>query len=226
MLPKTSACSQTDYEEHWEKEFENGADEIVHISISAKSSVSNAQANQAKVKFGGKVRVIDSMALSSGQGLLALKAADMRDAGASAEEIETTLNELRYHVNTSFIPDRLDYLFKGGRCSRMQMYGANILGIHPLIDMIDGALQSNGKYKGKMPVIIKKYVADLAQRYPSYDRTRCFITHSSADEPLVEAAREAVKEYFDFETVYETVAGSIITSHCGKNTLGVLFIHD
>ena len=225
MLPRTSAASVTDYEEFFEEHLK-GADELIHFSISQKSSVSHTVACQAAEKFAGKVHVIDSMALSTGQGLLVLKAADMRDAGATADEIVETINDLRPFVNTSFIPDRLDYLFKGGRCSRMQMYGANLLGIHPLIDMVDGALTSAGKYKGKMPMIIKKYVADLAAKYPKYDKTRCFITHSSADEEIVQAAKEAVAANFDFEVVEETIAGSIITSHCGKNTLGVLFIHE
>ena len=224
MLPKTSAASVTDYEEFFAEQLKT-ADEIIHFSISSKSSVSHTVACQAAKSFDGKVQVIDSMALSSGQGLLVLKAADMRDAGASSAEIVEVVNDLRLKVNTSFIPDRLDYLFKGGRCSRMQMYGANILKIHPLIDMVDGALTSAGKYKGQMTAIIKKYVADLAAKYPAYDKTRCFITHSSADEEIVQAAREAVAANFSFDVVEETVAGSIITSHCGKNTLGVLFIH-
>lgn len=225
ILPKTSAASITDYEEFFAEQLKT-ADEVIHFNISAKSSVSHSVACQAAESFEGKVHVIDSMALSTGQGLLVLKAADMRDAGATADEIVETILALRSKVNTSFIPDRLDYLHKGGRCSRMQMYGANLLGIHPLIDMVDGALTSAGKYKGKMPMIIKKYVADLAAKYPSYDKTRCFITHSSADEELVRAAREAVAANFNFDVVEETVAGSIITSHCGKNTLGVLFIYE
>ena len=67
-------------------------------------------------------------------------------------------------------------------------------------------------------------MSDLAAKYPEYDRTRCFITHSSADESVIEVARQKVKELFSFDEVLETVAGSVITGHCGRNTLGVLFI--
>ena len=74
-------------------------------------------AKQAAESFGGKVRVIDSMALSSGQGLLVMKAADLRDEGKSTDEIVEAVEEIRTHVNTSFIPDSLDYLHKGGRVS-------------------------------------------------------------------------------------------------------------
>ena len=225
MLPKTNAPSIAEYQEFFEEQLKQ-ADALVHFNISAQSSGSHNMAVQAAETFQGKVRVIDSMALSSGQGLLVLKAADMRDEGKSLDEIEDMILALRERVNTSFIPDRLDYLYKGGRCSKMEMFGANILKIHPLIYMENGKLVPGKKYRGKMSFLIKQYVEDLKNMYPDYDKTRCFVTHSSADKELVDAAKEKVKELFEFDEVIETVAGSIITSHCGQGTLGVLFIYN
>ncbi len=222
-LPKTSAPSIGDYEEFF-GQFVSAGETVIHFDISAKSSSSNEHAVVAAEKFGGKVFVVDTKALSSGQGLLVMKAYDLLQQGMSPEEVVKTVNALRPKVNTSFIPDRLDYLYKGGRCSRMTMYGANLLKIHPLIEMDDGQLVPGKKYRGNMDKCITAYIRDLAERYPKYDRTRCFITHSSADASLVEVAKKQVSEYFDFDTVLETVAGSVITGHCGRNTLGVLFI--
>lgn len=223
MLPKTSARSMVDYEEFFAENLK-GADEIVHFSISSKSSVSHNVAKQAAEAFGGRVVVIDSEALSSGQGLLVMKACELAAQGKSAAEIEAQVNPLRSKVNTSFIPDHLDYLYKGGRCSKMEMYGANILKIHPMIFMQDGALGVKRKYRGSMKRCISNYIEDLHAEYPSYDKTRCFVTHSNADEDLVELAVKKVKEMFNFDEVVVTVAGSVITGHCGRNTLGVLFI--
>ncbi len=225
ILPKTAAPSIGDYEDFFKKELE-GYDALIHFNISSKSSGSHGFAKQAAEAFGGKVHVIDSKALSSGQGLLVLKACDMRDEGKSAEEIVQEIHFLRERVNTSFVPDNLDYLHKGGRVSGMVKTVAGMFKIHPLIYMDDGQLVPGKKYKGKMNVLIKQYVEDLKQQYPDYDRSRCFVTHSTADADLVEAAKEKVKEIFDFEEIIETVAGSIITSHCGKGTLGVLFIYN
>ena len=225
VLPKTAAPSIGDYEEFFAK-FVDAGDEVIHFNISAKSSGSHNMATQAAESFGGKVRVIDSMALSSGQGLLVLKAADMRDAGNSVDDIVEAVNALRERVNTSFIPDRLDYLYKGGRCSKMEMFGANILKIHPLIYMEEGKLVPGKKYRGKMSFIIKQYIDDLKELYPNYEKTRCFVTHSSADPELVATAIQKVKETFEFDEVIETVAGSIVTSHCGRGTLGVLFVYE
>ena len=225
VLPKTSAPSIGEYEEFFKKELE-GYDELIHFNISSKSSGSHNFAKAAAESFGGKVRVIDSKALSTGQGLLVLKACDLRDEGKTSEEIEGAILELRERVNTSFVPDNLDYLHKGGRVSGMVKTVAGMFKIHPMIYMENGQLVPGKKYKGKMNVLIKQYVEDLKNQYPNYDKSRCFITHSTAERDLVEAAIAQVKECFDFDEVIETVAGSIITSHCGKGTLGVLFIYN
>ncbi len=225
VLPKTSAPSIGDYEDFFTQELA-GYDELVHFNLSAKASSSHNFAVEAAKSFGGKVRVIDSKALSSGQGLLVLKAADMRDEGKTGEEIENAIFELRDRTNTSFVPDALDYLHKGGRCSGMTMLAANLLKIHPKIVMVDGKLESAGKYKGNMDRCITRYIEELRASYPSYDRSRCFVTHSNAEKELVDVAKAKVAELFDFEEVIETVAGSIVTSHCGKGTLGVLFIYN
>ena len=225
ILPKTSAPSIGDYEEFFAEQLKLG-EEVIHFNISAKSSGSHNMAKQAAESFNGKVRVIDSKALSTGQGLLVLKACDMRDAGKSSAEIEEAINELKQRVNTSFVPDSLDYLHKGGRVSGMIKVVAGMFKIHPLIYMEDGQLVPGKKYKGRMDVLLKQYVQDLKEMYPNYDKSRCFITHSSAEENVVNVAKEKVKELFEFDEVIETVAGSIITSHCGKGTLGVLFIYE
>ncbi len=225
MLPKTSAPSIGDYEDFFAAQLKE-ADEVIHFNISSKSSGSHNMAKQAAESFGGKVRVIDSKALSTGQGLLVLKACDMRDEGKSSAEIEATIDELKTRVNTSFVPDSLDYLHKGGRVSGMIKVVAGMFKIHPLIYMDDGQLVPGKKYKGRMDVLLKQYVQDLKELYPNYDKSRCFITHSSAEKNVVDVAKEKVKELFDFDEVIETVAGSIITSHCGKGTLGVLFVYN
>ena len=224
-LPKTAAPSIGEYEDFFTKELA-GYDALIHINISSKSSGSHNFAKTAAESFGGKVFVVDSKALSSGQGLLVLKACDMRDEGKSAEEIVATLEEIRGRINTSFVPDNLDYLHKGGRVSGMVKTVAGMFKIHPQILMEDGQLVPGKKYKGKMSVLIKQYVDDLKELYPDYDKGRCFVTHSCADRELVEAAMAKVKEVFEFDEIIETVAGSIITSHCGKGTLGVLFIYN
>lgn len=224
-LPKTAAPSVSDYEDFF-AEYVNAGKTVVHFNISSKTSGSYGFACTAAKQFEGRVFVVDSQALSTGQGLLVMKACDLRNDGRSAQEIFDTVNNLRANVNTSFIPDTLRYLYMGGRCSTLSYYGSKVLSIHPMISMKDGVLYPKKKYMGKMDRCIKNYINDLCEEYQSYDKTRCFITHSSADRELVEQAKKLVKELFGFNEIIETVAGSVVTGHCGRNTLGVLFIFD
>ena len=225
-LPKTAAGSVDEYESFFGENL-NGYDALIHFNISSCASSSCSAATNAAERFGGKVRVIDSRALSTGQGLLVLKACDLAAQGLTAEQIEQKINSLRALVNTSFVPDALDYLHKGGRCSLAALIGAKVLKLHRMIcEDENGQLIAKKKYMGNMQRCIKAYVADLKMQYPKYDKTRCFITHSSADAELVELAKNLVAENFMFDEVIETVAGSIVTSHCGRNTLGVLFISE
>ena len=225
ILPKTSAPSVGEYEEFFAEQLK-GYDELIHFNISSKSSGSHNFAVLASESFNGKVKVIDSKALSTGQGLLVLAACDLRDEGKSSDEIVAAINELKTRVNTSFVPDSLDYLHKGGRVSGMVKVAASMFKIHPQILMEDGQLVPGKKYMGKMQMCLPRYIQDLKEAYPNYDKKRCFITHSSADKEIVDIAKAKVKELFDFDEVIETVAGSIITSHCGKGTLGVLFVYN
>lgn len=224
VLPKTAAGTTEEYSQFFAENL-TGNDALIHFNISSNASSSCSSACIAAKQFGGKVHVIDSLALSTGQGLLVLKACDLIKEGLGAQEICDRINALRTKVNTSFVPDALDYLHKGGRCSLAALIGAKVLKLHPMIcEDEKGQLVAKKKYIGGMARCIKAYAADLKEQYPAYDKTRCFITHSSADKELVDLAKSLVAEYFSFDEVLETVAGSIVTSHCGRNTLGILFI--
>ena len=225
VLPKTGAPSAEEYTEFFTGNLK-GFDALIHFNISSKASSSHDNAKIASGGFGGKVFAVDSEALSTGQGLLVLKACDLAAEGKSPKEIVETVNALRPKVNTSFVPDVLDFLHKGGRCSLATLIGAKALRLHPLIAMKEGQLHAAKKYMGGMKGCLKAYIKDLAEKYPRYDARRCFITHSCCEPELVEMVKAQVKETFAFEEVLETFAGSVVTSHCGKGTLGVLFISE
>lgn len=222
-LPKTCAITIEEYVAFFERELTEN-DIVIHFNISSKASSSNSNAVIAAEQFGGRVHAIDTLALSTGQGLLVLKACEMARSGATDAEIVRTVNELRPKVNTSFVPDALDYLHKGGRCSLASMLGAKILKLHPMIKMRDGQLYAAKKYMGDIDKCLKNYITELAKEYPKYDKSRCFITHSQCEPETVKKVREIVAEKFEFDEIIETIAGCVVTSHCGRGTLGVLFI--
>ena len=225
ILPKTSAVSSYAFREHFEKLLKE-CDQVLHVSISQHLSAcwQNASLAGSELK---NVYVVDGGALSTGTSLLAMKARDLLDAGTDIREVIRILEGLVPNDQTSFVVDKLEYLYKGGRCSGLTLLGANLLKIHPILNMQEGYLKpAKEKLRGNMDKVVRNYIEYLHERYPTPDRTRAFITHTEMDPELVEIAKRATRELFDFETVYETMAGSTITCHCGKGTLGLLFLND
>ena len=222
-LPKTSAINEMQYKEYFESLL-NEYDAVVHLSLSSglTSSTSHAQTAAEKLK---NVYVIDSKSLSTGIGLLVLYAAELADKGEDAETIVKKVEQRVPYVQASFVVERLDYLYKGGRCSALSLFGANLLKIRPQIVVADGKMKPAKKYRGKMEKVIENYCADTLAEFNNADKTRAFVTYTTATPEMVEAAHNAL-EKAGFKEIYESTAGGTITSHCGEHVLGILYIND
>ncbi len=224
-LPKTAAVTVEDYLTAFRRILErNPADEIICITISAKFSSCYQNACIAAEET-GHVTVIDSMNLSTGIGHVILTAAELIEENKTVPEIAEILrNDIIPNVDASFIIDRLDYLHKGGRCSAVAALGANLLKLKPCIEVRNGEMSVRKKYRGNFVHCVTEYAKDRLAERDSIDNHRIFITHAAASKEAVSAAENAVRESGRFEAIVETQAGSTISSHCGPNTLGVLFI--
>lgn len=173
-----------------------------------------------------RVHVVDSMNLSTGIGLLVIKAAIMASEGRTAEQILLKLEELIPKVRASFVVDTLVYLHRGGRCSGLASMLGSALKLHPRIVVSDGKMSNDKKYRGRLQSVLMSYVKDLTEDMKHADRERVFITHSGCDRETVEAVREYIASLDYFDEILETRAGGVISSHCGPGTLGVLFISE
>lgn len=222
-LPKTAAVTEDYYTNMFSKMLEN-ADHVIHFNISNEMSVTHTNACHAAESFNGKVTVIDSKTLSTGTALLALKTCEMIEENKELEQIKQEINNLVPKVQASFILDKLNYLHKGGRCSSVALLGANLLKIKPCIEVNDGKMGMARKYFGAFPKNVEKYVEDTLVKYPNYDDTRVFLTHTEIDPQIVESVKTILKEKANFKEILETTAGSTITSHCGSNTIGIIYI--
>lgn len=224
-LPKTAAVTVEDYLTAFRRILErNPADEIICITISAKFSSCYQNACIAAEET-GHVTVIDSMNLSTGIGHVILTAAELIEENKTVPEIAEILrNDIIPNVDASFIIDRLDYLHKGGRCSAVAALGANLLKLKPCIEVRNGEMSVSKKYRGNFVHCVTEYAKDRLAERDSIDNHRIFITHAAASKDAVSAAENAVRESGRFEAIVETQAGSTISSHCGPNTLGVLFV--
>ena len=222
ILPKTSAINEAQYAEFFEESLK-GYDALIHFNLSSEisSACSHAKAAAESMK---NVYVVDTRSLSTGIALLAIYARELAESGKSAEEIYNLCSGRTKDVQASFVVKKLDYLHKGGRCSSIALLGANLLQIRPEIVLNDGKMMSAKKYMGKMEKVIEKYCRDVLSDNPNPDKKYAFVTYTTASEEMVNTAKTALQNA-GFETIYETTAGATITSHCGENTLGILFLN-
>lgn len=220
MLPKTAARSIADYTEFFTKL--GTENEIIHFTISSDMSSSLQNAVIAAREVGEHVHIIDSRNLSTGISLLILDACELRDAGKSAQEIISEIERRIPLIRASFVVDTLDYLRMGGRCSSVAALGANMLKLHPCIEVQDGKMGVTGKYRGKLSKVIKDY-ADDKLALENIDQRNIFVTHTKCDREIIDAVIEKIKAMGIFENIHETEAGCTINSHCGPGTLGVLY---
>lgn len=222
-LPKTNAVNEEAFKEHFAKIL-NDYDAIIHFDISSEMSSAYQNAVNASKNF-KNVYVVDSRTLSTAISLEAFYAKKLTETMDDPAKIVELVKKRIPAVQASFIIERLDYLYKGGRCSGLALLGANLLKIRPEIEVLNGNMKNTEKFRGKMADCVTKYCRATLEKYNHPDKSVIFITHSVADKELVDAAKAVVSEY-GFENVYETTAGCTVSSHCGKNTLGILYIND
>ena len=204
--------------------FAENNDEVIFIGISEDMSATCQVARLAAEDLDYKnIHVVNSMNLSTGVGLQVLRAAEMAMEGKSADEIVKVIEENRPKVRASFVVDTLTYLHRGGRCSAVTALIGNVLALKPEITVNNGKMGVAKKYRGKQSGVVIKYATDLKEHLLAADPHRVFITHSGISDEVLESVRSFLEELNYFENICITRAGGVISSHCGPNTLGVLF---
>ena len=222
-LPKTSAINVAEYREAFTRALET-SDAVIHFNIS--SDFSSCHQNACIAAEGLNVWCIDSRNLSTGITMLLAEGFDRAEAGMEPGQIAQELRQRVDKVDVSFIVDRLDYLYKGGRCSALAMLGANVLHIRPCIEVKDGKMGVCRKYRGSYERCLRQYIADRMRSKDDVKPRRIFLTHTGVAAQAVEAVREMVLQEVPFAEVYEVRAGCSITSHCGENTFGIIMYHE
>lgn len=223
--PKTSAVGFDEATDVIKQVIETD-DEMIIFTISGKMSTTLTVFKMVVEELGlqDRISVIDSANLSTGAGLLVLKAASMVKEGKSRAEICETIEGLKEKVRASFVVDTLTYLHRGGRCSSVAALAGGVLKLHPKIVVSEGAMNADKKYRGKMDKVILDYVKDMDTELKEADSERVFITHSGCDQEIIDKVYNYLKDMNRFEEILITRAGGVISSHCGPGTLGVLYI--
>lgn len=219
-LPKTSAPPPADFFAMFKKHADRG-DDVVHIAMNSKFSSSYQNACIAAQEF-SNVYVVDTFTLSSAEGLLVLRAAEMRDAGKSAKEIYDRIEIDKTKIQTNVLLDTLEFAYRGGRASMLQMFGANLLKLRPCL-LLDthGVLSVRKKFRGNYEQVCKEYIRFVLEQ-PNIDSERAFLSTTGMDQELFNSLKKMVQDSGVFKEVLTSRAGCSMTVHTGPNTL-VLF---
>ena len=221
--PKTSAVNIARSKEILQP-FMDAGEDIIFFGISSKmSGTCNVIKMISMQDDYDRLFVIDSANLSTGIGLQVLRAAELAAKGLSAEEIVADIESKKQNVRASFVIDTLTFLARGGRCSALTAMMANTLRLHPMISVREGAMGVGKKFTGKMEVALNKYFDSLKPELANADPARVFITHSGCSEKIIQSVYDKLSELNYFDEILITQAGGVISSHCGPNTLGVLY---
>ncbi len=223
--PKTAAASLGEVMDTFQPYLDKG-NEIICFSISDSMSSIGSVMRMAvdELEAEDSVHIIDSANLSTGIGLLVIEAAVMIKEGKGAREIVDRIEKLKPQVRASFVVDTLTYLHRGGRCSSIAALAGGVLRLHPKIMVENGKMDAKKKYRGQMHSVIKSYVKDMEAELKNAKPDRVFITHSGCDERTISEVRQYLETLDYFDEILVTRAGSVVSSHCGPGTLGVLFI--
>lgn len=222
-LPKTAAPNIAAFCSFFEEQT-RGGNAVVFFTISAEMSSTYNNARLAASNY-PDVYVVDTRNLSTGGGLLVVAAAEMAKGGMSAAEIAKECAALVDKVDASFVIDNLEFLHKGGRCSAVAALAAGVLQLKPCITVHGGKMGVAKKYRGKFSRVLQLYIADRIGDASTIDISRVFVTHAGCDDEIVAQCVAQVKALAPWGEVHVTRAGCTVSAHCGRNTLGVLFMH-
>ena len=221
-LCTTTANNVGEYDEVFSK-YSAEYDGVILISLGSGFSSCYQNACLAAEDY-PNIRVVDSMNLATGQGLVVLEAARLAKDATDLDALADALRDFTPRVEASFLLDRLDYMVKGGRCSSAAALGANLLNLKPCIEVKNGKMSVVKKYRGNYAKCLASYVKDRLADREDLDDNILFVTRTVVSDECFKAVTDAVAEYGKFKNVYETFAGCTVSCHCGPGTLGVLFV--
>lgn len=221
-LPKTAAPNLEDCSAFFRRFVEQGFS-VVHFTISSEMSSTYQNSVIAAQDF-DDVHVVDTQNLSTGGGLLVIRAAELAQKGLSAGEIARDCRALAPFVDASFVIDSLEFLHKGGRCSTVAALGANILRLRPEIVIEDGGMHVGKQFRGPYNKCVYDYIDDRLSRLPELETDLVYVNHTIQKPEFLEELLAYVREKTGCKQLIETPASAAISTHCGPNTFGFFFV--
>lgn len=219
--PATAAPSAGDFQERYAKLVADGATGIVSVHLSSKLSATYQSAVVAAKEITDvPVEAVDTLAVTAGTGLMALRAAERARSGASAQEIASELEALRSRVHLYGVIDTLEYLRLGGRIGGAQALLGTMLKVKPVISLADGVVEPIGRVRTRAKAL--EHLAELVRRHSGDIERLVVISGEAPDtEQLISLLEPLKVDPADVWTL-----GPIVGAHAGPGVLGAVFITD
>lgn len=228
-VPRTSQMTVFEFADFWSGLYEKFRLPILHVALGSGISGTYANAVLAQKIFLEKhpeaeLSVVDSTLASIGYGMLCIWAADLRDAGKTARECETFLNDRKVFVNTYYTTDDLKYLYRSGRVSRTGRAIATALNINPILNLDRaGHLIVREKIRGRGRALNR--ISDIVGQLVTEPREQTlYLCHSDCAEREVRSFSRGLTERFGFRDVFTSYIGPTIGSHCGPGLIAAFFV--
>lgn len=215
-----------EYKAFFERQLER-CDELIHIAASSQVSASCRSAVEALERMGeqGKrVTIVDSQHLSTGMGLMVLRAAELRDKGCSSSEIVSALLEMRDKVSTTFITRSTSYLYRNGQVGKLVGSLSKVLLLHPVLALKNGRISLRTVRIGNDEHSVMRYVRSALKHRGSIDTRRLFITHAGCTVRTIAQIRAEVDRLCPFDEIIVTQTSATVSSNCGPGTIGLMYV--
>ncbi|HEX2118520.1 MAG TPA: DegV family protein [Acidimicrobiales bacterium] len=218
-LPSTAAPSPGAFEEVFRKAAEGGAEGVVCVNLSSKLSATGeaAQAAARAVADVVPVRVVDSLSVTLGQGMIAVESARRAAAGAGVDEIVALAEDMARRTKVYGSLDTLEYLKRGGRIGAAQALLGSILSIKPCIEVVDGKVEPGPKQRTRSRAL--QWLADQVGAHQGVENLA--VLHG--DAPDVDTLLALLNPHFPRERVVVGQLGAVVGAHTGPRTIGVAF---
>ncbi len=221
-LPKTSGSTPFDFEALFDRlQSENPEAKILYLAYSAITTCS-CQSGIIASEGRENITIIDTKQVSIGQGMIAIELAKMmrEKPEMSFEEVVDAANDLIARAKMCFLPDNLEFLRAGGRCSNAAAIVGGLLKLKPCIEILDGKLVATKKYRGLMRKVFAQVIDEYAEHY-ALDRRVLYVVYTVGLADEVRLAAEEAAKAKGFAAVEFVRAGGVITTHGGPAAIGM-----
>lgn len=217
-MPSTSQPTPVDFQREYERLLQTH-DQVMSLHISSKLSGTYNSAELAAKDFGGRVTVLDSKAASGALAMMVERALRMAQAGSGVAEIKATIEKVSSLANLRFSVGTLDFLKKNGRIGGAQALLGGLLGVKPILHLVDGKIEAAGRERGARAAL-ENVIKNLREYTSKHGQVRAAYIYTEKPEDVAAAREEGQKLGVQEFAVVQV--GAVIAAHVGPGTYGVL----